>query len=463
MFGYQSEMVVFLNIKKNETNYKALGSVSMIKGNDSRCLLVSLSNDMISYSATICDVLGNICFTKQLKISAPQHASMSDSCIAVSDNRNVHVFIFNLDPNFHSSSSFSNGIERMFDIHDASTHPSQINSSYVVKTDIDKPKISSISVSSSLCLIALEDNRVFIYSVPNISRLHSITVQCQVPKLMELNSDSTKISVIDSKHAFHIFDLDERVNMNNRSGIKSCLDPSTVTNSWAMKWSKDDPHLIAVMSKDKLLEVDLKHEDDIIHIILDQCDGYIMGFQNFEFSLILLDEVTMPSCSLSDYYTLDVPSRLSVYARNSITKGGDYDTMVLEQPKNRQKYIWKCIGDHALEKLDFQTAEMAFVLSQHHSELMFIEDVSTIDDEDLTLVEVLKHLGQFKSAGKKCLSMNRIDLAVQMYMTSNDLFQLQLMVNEGAVLDEILLSEIFCFIAESYKKKDEFQLAAEVS
>lgn len=450
---------------------KSIGNVLTIHGDEEYCAIIASNSESPSekvskyYSVVVCDEVGTVWSTKILKIH-PDHVSMNDRLMVVSDHRNVYLYIFDsLNQLQHSSfnpsqSRFSNGMERMFDIHDKSIHPSKANGAYEINNDTSDPSITAICATPSFCLIGLEDNHIILFSLPNITRLNKISIECNIPKVIEVNCNCTKFSVVDYVNTFQIFDLEKRP--LSKIGVKSYLQSSSVQHVWAMKWSREDPYVIVVLDKGTLVEINLSVQIEM-HVILAPCDGYLMGFSNLEVALVLLDEIMLRPYEVSKYCILTVPSKSLEDARIALTIETNNKEEVLSKfSHTSKKHLWTILGNQALEILDFVVAEQAFVLSENYAGLLLIERISLINDQELQRAEVLKFIGRFQDAEKKYLDLNRPDLAIQMAINSGEWLRAKsLMIRDG--FGDSLIHEAWSSMAENCVYQNKYEIAAEVS
>lgn len=450
---------------------RSFGDVKAIQGDKDYCVIITSNSEnpseMISnsYSLVFCDEVGTVWSKKKIRMR-PDHVSMNGRLIVVSDHRNVYLYIFDsLNQNLYSSSNsslsrFSNGMERMFDVHDTSIHPSKANVIYNINDDTSDPSITALCATSNFCMIGLEDNYILLYSLPNITRLNKIRVECDIPKVIKMNCNLTKFSVIDSLHNLQIFDLEKRSISN--IGVKSYLEPSHIHNAWAMEWSREDPDTITVLDQSRLLEINLSVQAEI-HVVLSQCDGYIVGFSNFEIYLAFFDEIISRPNEIPNRCTIDVPSKTLEDMRNALTTEMNNKKILLSSfSELSQKQLWEIWGSQALENLDFAAAEKAFTLSENYAGLLFIERLSLIKDQDLQQAEVLRFIGRSHDAEKKYLNLNRPDLAIQMNIDRGEWSRVTpLLTRDG--LSNSVYKETWSTMADRAANQNRYRDAAEVS
>ena len=325
----QKESIIFLNEKRGEKVEKSFGHVSKICGSERYFVVENMksSTDIESDCGSfvvICDEAGTVWSTKELRIH-PDHISMTDNFIMLSDHTNVYIYIFNSvgGENCNSSQSTfpknSGGIERMFDINDKSLHPSKAQSIYEVNNEITDPVITALCVTSTMGIIAREDNEMFVYSLPSITKINQIFLDSRVPKMIEANCDFTKLGVIDSENTFQIYNLGQKP--TSELGIKSHpLVSSSVDHTWAMKWSADDPNSCVIMNEDNVLEIQVEGERIDKFELLLRTNGYLMDYSNLEITLVFLNDIILRPHMMSDYCTLSLPSKTLENANQTVRK-----------------------------------------------------------------------------------------------------------------------------------------------
>ncbi len=451
-------------MKHKQRVEKSFGKVTKIYGNGGHCLLIS--EVMEAQSAdwqhncsklVFCDEVGSIWSTKKLKIH-PDHVSMSDNFAVVSDHRNVYVFTFN-SSTFHSyPPSYSGGMERMFDVNDKSLHPSKAHSVYNVNNETGDPKITAICTTATLGLFAKEDNQILIYSFPNITKLNQITLECGIPQMIKGNSDSTKFSIIDVDNTFQILNLETR--SNSEVGVRSYLKPSGVDHAWAMGWSADDPNSCVILDEDSVYEIDLLGENMNKVEILPHTNGYLFDYSNLEITLVLLDDILLHPHSMSDYCAINLPSKALEDARQMMMK--EESNFLSRLSRSSHKQLWKLLAHQSLEKLDFHTAELAFVLCEDYNGVSLTEKMSSLKGEDMKRAEILKFLGRYIEAEEKYLDIDRLDLAIQMNIDTGDWTRVRSLVDQSKLSDDALCA-IWSKMAEAFADQRQYDVAAEVN
>ena len=451
-----------MNIERNERVAKAYDNVIAIQGGGKYCMLITFDSGT-EYSVIVCDEVGTVLSTKQLNIE-PDHISMTDKTIVITDHRNVYIYILTLNSHEENHSSYlssphnSSGMERMFDIHDTSKHPSKVKSIYSINNELINPRITAVCATPALCLIAKEDNNILVYSLPNITKLNEISLECCVPRMIQANCDSTKFSIIDNHNIFQILDLEKRP--NSKVGIRSYLRSTDEEHIWAMRWSADDPDTCVIMDEGKVTEIDV---EDVInkHEMLPHSNGYLIDVSNMEVTLLFLEEIMSQTDVILDYCIQILPSKALEEARTILMKEIQNQDLLTKFPRVSHKLLWKLVAFQSLEKVDFATAGKAFILAQDHAGLVFTEDMTSLNDQHLQQAEAYKFIGRYNDAEKFYLDNNRFDLAIQMNVDVGDWSRVTSLIVKGR-LDNSFVKETWFTMAEYFANRKHHQLAAEV-
>ena len=438
----------------------------MILGGEDYCIIIasplecsSSTNVAVPLSAIVCDEVGNEWFQKELKIQ-PLHGAMNDSLAIMTDYRNVYVYIFDSLTFTNASENsdfsllrFSNGIERMFDIQDETLYPSKAHSTYTVKHNSSGPRITSVAVALTQVMIALQDNNIHSFSLPNLHRLNKISLQCNIPRIIEVNCDSSKFSVIDSENVLQIYELEK--SYDSAVGVKSYLDSSIIHYAWAMRWSKDQSNNIVISDSNKLLEITLTGKVTK-SVLLPYYDGYVAGFSNLEIHLILLDDIMLHTDTVPINYSISLPSKH--------LKGVDItaiDHLFGKSKKEQPKQLWKNLGYQALMKLDFVTAEKIFVFCEDYFGIILTARVSSLDNQKLQLAEIQKVIGNYDDAEKLFRELHRIDHELQMNIDIGAWSKVEAILQRG-VIESRASREAWLTMADHFVNQGDYKTAAQV-
>lgn len=176
------------------------------------------------------------------------------------------------------------------------------------------------------------------------------------PQQMQMNCDSTKFSIIDINGILSFYDLTASGESGTAPGQGTHL-PTERKEVWSIVWSTDNPHLCALMEKNRLFVLrDFEPEEPVLSA------GYLCDFTDLEVKAVLLDDVLKDPEEIKNIKDMFVE-----YEAKTLRETRDLLTTVsLKEAvefveKNSQKRLWELISETALDKLNLQVAERAFV------------------------------------------------------------------------------------------------------
>jgi WD repeat-containing protein 35 len=170
-----------------------------------------------------------------------------------------------------------------------------------------------------------------------------------------MNCDSTKFSIIDINGILSFYDMTVS-KKENGAGQGTHLDHER-KEVWSLVWSTDNPSLCALMEKNRLFVLrDFEPEEPVLSA------GYLCDFTDLEVKAVLLDDVLKDPEEIKNIKDMFVE-----YEAKTLRETRDLLTTVsLKEAvefveKNPQKRLWELISETALDKLNLQVAERAFV------------------------------------------------------------------------------------------------------
>ena len=184
---------------------------------------------------------------------------------------------------------------------------------------------------------------------------------------MELNCASTKLGLIDSNGLFTILDLEARISEaeekdGSAGSSKYILGPFygrrlTIERKdvWDIKWSEDDPDMIVIMEKTKMV---VFHGEEAEEPVVSS--AYLARFQDLEIRAVALDDLVKNPDKISRECVVDFESRSLREVREKISAEG-LEMGYSYADKNPHPRLWKLLATAALEDLDLAMAEKAFV------------------------------------------------------------------------------------------------------
>lgn len=181
-------------------------------------------------------------------------------------------------------------------------------------------------------------------------------------------------------------------------------------------WSSDNPRLCALMEKNRLYVLrDFQPEEPVLSA------GYLCDFTDLEVKAVLLDEI------LKDPEEIKNISEMIVdYEAKSLRDTRDFLTTVSLKDavdfveKNPHKRLWKLIAESALDKLNFQIAERAFVKNEDYYGIQFVNRLQHYDEKHKQKAEIAAYFKRYDEAEQIYRDIDRKDMALDLRIRLGD-------------------------------------------
>ncbi|XP_061207186.1 WD repeat-containing protein 35 isoform X3 [Neopsephotus bourkii] len=310
--------------------------------------------------------------------------------------------------------------------------------------------ICAITASDKMLLVGRESGTLQRYSLPNVGIVQKFTLNCHAYQL-SLNCNSSRVAVIDLSGVLTFFELDTRVVTSTGQqmvGEQLKLERKDV---WDMKWAKDNPDLFAMMEKTRMYVFrNLDPEEPI------QTSGYICNFEDLEIKSVLLDEILKNPEHPNKDYIINFEIRSLRDSRALIEKVGieESSQFIEDNPHPR---LWRLLAEAALQKLDLQTAEQAFVRCRDYQGIKFVKHLGNLQSESMKQAEVAAYFSRFEEAERMYLDMDRRDLAIGLRIKLGDWFRvLQLLKTGSGDSDDALLEQAYNAIGDYFADRQKW-------
>eukprot|EP00898_Chlorokybus_atmophyticus_P007515 jgi/Chlat1/7765/Chrsp66S07232 len=309
--------------------------------------------------------------------------------------------------------------------------------------------------------------------------------------IMELNCTSSRLAVIDISGAlwFHLLATDTSTTETDNPNPNPNTSTATTTNNnnnsnsdtsnlltarkecWAVRWSADDPLLLAVAEKARMYVLrgdDGDPEEPVAS------SAYLCSFQNLEVKGVLMDEVMRTPDNPDKECVVEYEARSLRDTRHILQHVGLTEAYAFVDA-NPHPRLWRIIAEHALSLLEFSTAEKAYgiqlvkrvrSLSSSSSSLPSSTPHSS-DPLQQQRAEVAAYLGRFDDAEEELMSKGgsgsgraRPDLAAQMRARMGDWFAVDRILQQHGGGNHVLQSEARRRIADYYWDRHRWRQAA---
>uniref|UniRef100_A0A8C3LWV4 WD repeat-containing protein 35 n=1 Tax=Chrysolophus pictus TaxID=9089 RepID=A0A8C3LWV4_CHRPC len=310
--------------------------------------------------------------------------------------------------------------------------------------------ICAITASDKILLVGRESGTIHRYSLPNVGIIQKYTLNCRAQQL-SLNCNSSRVAIIDLSGVLTFFDLDARVISSTGQQVIGEQLKLERKDVWDMKWAKDNPDLFAVMEKTRMYVFrNLDPEEPI------QTSGYICNFEDLEIKSVLLDEILKNPERPNKDYIINFEIRSLRDSRALIEEVGieESSQFIEDNPHPR---LWRLLAEAALQKLDLQTAEQAFVRCKDYQGIKFVKRLGNLQSESMKQAEVAAYFSRFEEAERMYLDMDRRDLAIGLRIKLGDWFRvLQLLKTGSGDSDDALLEQAHNAIGDYFADRQKW-------
>lgn len=205
----------------------------------------------------------------------------------------------------------------------------------------------------------------------------------QRPAHIRLNCDSTKLSIIDNASILSVLDLDSNNDSSDgKEGTYGQLLQFERKDAWDLQWADDNPDLFAVMEKTRMYVFrNFQPEEPC------QSSGYLSNFSDLQIQAIMLDDVMANPDTPDRDMVLDFETKSLKDARELITNVGLAEaTAYIEQHAHPR--LWRLLAEAALEALELQVAEKAFVNVGDYPGIQYVKRLSGLGERMKQRAEV---------------------------------------------------------------------------
>ncbi|XP_054833887.1 WD repeat-containing protein 35 [Eublepharis macularius] len=453
--------VVFWDTKNNEKYLKYVKSLISITTCGDFCILATKADEsQPQYVLILCNSIGTPLDPKYIDI-APLFVTMTKTQVIVASKEAFYIWQYRVAKKLTAmeinqvTRTRKEGRERICHVDDTSSGAADGILDYAKALQGTKDPICAITASDKTLIIGRESGTVQRYSLPNVGFIQTYSLNC-LPYQLSLNCNSSRLAIIDVLGVLTFFDLDARIvdsKGQNVIGEQLKLERKDV---WDMKWAKDNPDLFAMMEKTRMYVFrNLDPEEPI------QTSGYICNFEDLEIKSILLDEILKNPEHPNKDFIINFEIR-SLRDSRAFIEGVGIEESSQFIENNPHPRLWRLLAEAALQKLDLQTAEQAFVRYKDYQGIKFVKRLGNLKSEAMKQAEVAAYFGRFEEAERMYLDMDRRDLAISLRIKLGDGFRvLQLLKTGSGHADDNLLEQAHNAVGDYFADRQKWANAVQ--
>ncbi|KAM6081426.1 WD repeat-containing protein 35 isoform 1-T1 [Chlamydotis macqueenii] len=448
--------VVFWDTKNNEKYVKYVKSLISITTHGDFCVLATKADEnQPQYVLVLCNSIGTPLDPKYIDIG-PLFVTMTKTHVIAASKEAFYIWQYRVAKKLTAmeinqvARTRKEGRERIYHIDDTPSGSGDGHLDYSRAIEGTRDPICAITASDKILLVGRESGTIQRYNLPTVGMVQKYSLNCRAYQL-SLNCNSSRVAIIDLSGVLTFFDLDTRVVDSTGQQVIGEHLKLERKDVWDMKWAKDNPDLFAMMEKTRMYVFrNLDPEEPI------QTSGYICNFEDLEIKSVLLDEILKNPEHPNKDYIINFEIRSLRDSRALIEKVGieESSQFIEDNPHPR---LWRLLAEAALQKLDLQTAEQAFVRCKDYQGIKFVKRLGNLQSESMKQAEVAAYFSRFEEAERMYLNMDRRDLAIGLRIKLGDWFRvLQLLKTGSGDSDDALLEQAHNAIGDYFADRQKW-------
>ncbi|KFO69739.1 WD repeat-containing protein 35, partial [Cuculus canorus] len=448
--------VVFWDTKNNDKYVKYVKSLISITTYGDFCVLATKADEnQPQYVLVLCNSIGTPLDPKYIDIG-PLFVTMTKTHVIAASKEAFYIWQYRVAKKLTAmeinqvARTRREDRERIYHIDDNPSGSADGHLDYSRASEGTRDPICAITASDKILLVGRESGTLQRYSLPSVALVQKYTLNCR-PHQLSLNCNSSRAAIIDLSGVLTFFDLDTRIVDSTGQQVVGEQLKLERRDVWDMKWAKDNPDLFAMMEKTRMyIFRNLDPEEPI------QTSGYICNFEDLEIKSVLLDDILKNPEHPNKDYIINFEIRSLRDSRALIEKVGieESSQFIEDNPHPR---LWRLLAEAALQKLDLQTAEQAFVRCKDYQGIKFVKRLGNLQSESMKQAEVAAYFSRFEEAEKMYLNMDRRDLAIGLRVKLGDWFRvLQLLKTGSGDSDDALLEQAHNAIGDYFADRQKW-------
>eukprot|EP00049_Salpingoeca_infusionum_P026788 m.27924 g.27924 ORF g.27924 m.27924 type:complete len:1165 (+) comp8999_c0_seq1:165-3659(+) len=445
--------VVFWNSQTGQRTTKYIKNLIGIAAAGNHCVVTTKTDDTGAgqYSLILLNAIGTAIDSRESPVE-PVYLTMTSTHIVAASNSNVYLWHY---AHKGSDTRSRKRDEKIFHIDDSPTGGKDTDPTKFRRARPEaRDEICAMCASDTMLMVARESGLLQQYSLPKAAMDMKHTLGCR-PARISLNSNSSRLAVLDIDGILTFFDHTAKV-INPETGAVQYgerIPGFERKDVWDLCWADDNPELFAMMERNYMyIFRDLDPEEPIAST------SYICNFSSLQVESVNLDTIMKDP---------DHPTR-ECYAAREIKSLRDtrtlLDTVTIEDAysyieQNPHIRLWRLLAEAALDKLDLEIADKAFVRCKDLQGIEFVKRLIQLEDLKKQQAEVAVYFQRFDEAQQLYLDMDRGDLAIAMRAKLGDWFRVVKLIRSGVRGQDMLLERAWNEIGNYYFDRQRFDEA----
>lgn len=301
--------VMFWDTKTNDRYVKYVQRLSAIESAGDHCVLVAAADEPGQWLLIMCNAIGSPSESKLVAIE-PKVVTMTAYHVVVSDGSMVYVWQYRslkssltqLEAPNAGGGGRKGGRERLFHINEGVTGDSVdvVRARHAARGSAAQATdpVTAMCGSRELLVLAFASGNAQCYDLPQLGLGPRHQLGCTAQRIA-LNADDSRLAMVDTQGTAYMLNrrpvkggvqgdgADRMYHYDDRSGeLVGERMAFERRDTWDIKWSRDDPELLALMSKTRMYTFrGLEPEEPVVSM------GHICDFNDLQIRACLLDEV----------------------------------------------------------------------------------------------------------------------------------------------------------------------------
>ncbi|KAG0617617.1 hypothetical protein M758_4G002900 [Ceratodon purpureus] len=297
-------------------------------------------------------------------------------------------------------------------------------------------KICCMCCSDKFLMVGRESGVLHCYDFLGLRQEGKESLHCR-PHAIELNCDSSRLSVIDMSGMLYFYEVQKQPHEVKEKQGATVRHTKKISNFerkdvWNIKWADDNPDLLAVMEKARMYILRGTEPEEPV-----ACTAYLCSFHDLQIQAIHLDDVMHQPEDPGGEHVF-IHETKSLRDTQHMLSAVDIQDAYSYVEEHSHPRLWISLANHALETLDLSYAEKAFVRCQNYYGIRFVKGLHSLKNKSMQKAEICTYFKRDKEAEQIYYSMDRKDLVIDMRMKLGDWIMLEKLLEGGGGNDSLL-------------------------